>query len=217
MAVGLERLGEFSMARFRGSITKQSRRERFSLHPKADKALVKRNYAPGMHGRRFGSKPSNFSIQLREKQKVKRLYGVLEKQFRRYVKKAINSDGISGDNLLILLEIRLDNLCYRAGLASSRQGARQLVNHGHIVVNGKKVNIPSYQVKVGDKVTIKSESVDKQYFKLLREGKKEKQDNSHSWLKIKPKDLAIEVISWPMRDELDKDINEQLIIEYYSR
>lgn len=205
------------MARNTSSIVKQSRREGIILHPKAVKAFTKRNYLPGDHGRSRRPKPSDFAMQLREKQKVKRLYGILEKQFRRYVKKAEQTNGISGENLLSLLERRLDNVCYRLGLAPSRQAARQLVSHAHIQLNAKKVDIPSILVSPGDTINIKESSKKNAYFKQLAESLSGANPPQASWLSFNAKKLEAKVTGLPLREEIQDDIAEQLIIEYYSR
>lgn len=206
------------MARDTQSIVKMSRREGYALHPKAHKALVKRPNPPGQNasGRGYRSKPSQYSIQLREKQKVKRLYGLLEKQFRRLMTEASKTQGRSGEKLLQLLELRADNAVYRAGFATSRRAARQLVTHGHFMINGKRFDIPSLRVSAGDKLELRAKSQKNEYFKKL-------EDNSPapseipSWMKVDRKKIAFEVTGVPTRDEAEPDINEQLIVEYYSR
>jgi small subunit ribosomal protein S4 len=202
------------MARYTGSITKQSRREGVQLtaQRKVNKALEKRNYPPGQHTRR--TRPSDFGGQLREKQKVKRIYGVLEKQFKNYFREATRSKGVTGQRLLELLETRLDNVVYRAGWALTRAQARQFVNHGHIQVNGRKVDIPSYSVQIGDKLTLTSHGVKSKSLQIIvGEGRK-----APSWI-VKPneKKAEAEVQRMPAREEIDAFINEQLIVEYYSR
>ncbi len=205
------------MARNLTPIVKLSRREGIQLHPKAVKGLTRRSYAPGDHGQSRRSKPSDYAVQLREKQKVKRLYGVLEKQFRRYVNEAERMDGVSGENLLQLLERRLDNVIYRLGIAPSRQGARQLVSHAHIRLNGKKVNVPSISVKPGDAISIKESSLNNTYFKALKEQLAQNTDVQPSWLSLDNKKITAKVTGLPQRSEQDQDISEQLIIEFYSR
>ncbi len=200
------------MARNLTPIAKQSRREGVELHPKAAKALARRNFIPGQHGQSRRSKPSDFSVQLREKQKVKRMYGVLEKQFRIYVSRAEAMEGVTGENLLGLLERRLDNACYRLGWAPSRQAARQMVTHAHITLNGKKVDIPSITLKPGDEVAVRASSVKKSIFASL-----EGAQSPVSWLSSDAKKLSAKVTGLPVRNELDQDIEEQLIIEFYSR
>jgi small subunit ribosomal protein S4 len=203
------------MARNIGPIAKLSRREGVELHPKAAKALARRNYIPGQHGQSRRSKPSDYSVQLREKQKVKRMYGILEKQFRIYVARAERMDGVTGENLLALLERRLDNVCYRLGFAPSRQAARQMVTHAHITLNGKKVDIPSITVKPGDEIAVRASSLKKPLFVALDGNLAEA--SSVSWLSLNAKKLSAKVTSLPLRSELDQDIQEQLIIEFYSR
>lgn len=205
------------MARNLTPIVKLSRREGTQLHPKAVKGMTRRNYAPGDHGQSRRSKPSDYAVQLREKQKVKRLYGVLEKQFRRYVREAERLEGVSGENLLQLLERRLDNTVYRLGIAPSRQSARQLVSHAHIRLNGKKVNIPSISVKVGDEISIREASLKNAYFKTITEQLKSDTSARPSWLSFDTKKMTAKVTSLPLRAEQDQDIAEQLIIEFYSR
>ena len=146
------------MARFRGSITKVSRRLGIALTPKAEKYMERRPFPPGQHGQGRRSKVSEYALQLREKQKMKYLYGILEKQFRNYYKKAVSQRGVTGDNLVRLIERRFDNVVFRAGFAPSRAGSRQLVSHGHLLVNGKKVNIPSYMVSPGDLIEFRQKS-----------------------------------------------------------
>lgn len=203
------------MARHIGPIAKLSRREGVELHPKAVKALTRRNYVAGQHGQSRRSKPSDYAVQLREKQKVKRMYGVLEKQFRTYVAQAERMDGVSGENLLSLLERRLDNVCYRLGLAPSRQSARQMVSHAHITLNGKKVDIPSIQVKPGVEIAVKPTSQNSTLFAQVKEGGLDA--SPASWLSLDAKKLSAKVTSLPLREEMDKEIQEQLIIEFYSR
>jgi small subunit ribosomal protein S4 len=206
------------MARERQSIAKMSRREGYALHPKAHKILAKRTSKPGQNntGGGYRAKPSQYSIQLREKQKVRRLYGLLERQFRKLLAEASKTKGQSGTTLLAFLERRLDNVIYRAGYASSRPSARQLVGHGHFMLNGRRVDIPSIRVKEGDKITIRPSSQKNAYFTGL-------DDNSPSpntiptWLKANRKSISVEVVGKPTRDDAEVDINEQLIIEYYSR
>ncbi len=205
------------MARNLTPISKIARREGVQLHPKTAKALTRRNYAPGQHGQARRPKPSDYAVQLREKQKVKRLYGVMEKQFRRYVSEAERREGVSGENLLVLLEQRLDNVVYRLGLAPSRQAARQLVSHAHIRLNGKKVDVPSIQVKPGDEITIKESSLKKPAFVALAENLKSNQPTMPSWLKLDAKKLHGTVTGTPQRADSDNFIEEQLIIEFYSR
>ncbi len=204
------------MARNLTPIVKLSRREGVELHPKAAKVMAKKAYGPGQHGQGRRSKPSDYSLQLREKQKVKRMYGILERQFKNYVREAERQSGVSGQTLLRLLETRLDNTVYRLGLAPSRQSARQLVTHAHISLNGKKVDIPSIQVKPGDVITIKASSQKNEYFKSVSETIKAN-TISASWLSFDPSKMTAQVTGQPTREELTEEIDEQLIIEYYSR
>ncbi len=199
------------------SIVKQSRREGYALHPKAHKALVKRTALPGKQPGFSGrNKPSQYALQLREKQKVKRLYGLLERQFANLMKESTRAEGQSGENLLRYLEQRLDNAIYRAGFASSRPAARQLVTHGHFMLNDRRVDIPSIRLKDGDKITLRPHSVKNSYFQKL-DDLSPASDVSYSWMKVDRKKRAITVTGTPTRDEAEPDINEQLIVEYYSR
>lgn len=207
------------MARDRSPITKQSRREGYALHPKAHKIMVKRTNIPGEAGTRGmrRGKPSQYSLQLREKQKVKRLYGLLEKPFRNLMKEAGKRDGLTGENLIILLENRLDNVVYRAGFAASRRSARQLVNHGHFELNGRRINIPSIQASKGDVIKVRTRSKGTDYFKNIEQYTSEVEQPPLSWLKSDISNLEITITGLPKRDEAEPDINEQLIVEYYSR
>ncbi len=203
------------MARDLAPIVKRSRREKTALHPKAIKGLVKRSYGPGEHGQSsMRSKLSQYAVQLREKQKVKRTYGVLEKQFAKLVQSAGRMEGVSGENMLQLLERRMDNAVYRAGLAPSRQAARQLVTHGHFMLNDRRVDIPSILLKAGDVITVRPKSAGNAYFKTIQETLSADQQR---WLSLDKKKLSIKVTGLPTREDADADINEQLIIEFYSR
>lgn len=205
------------MARDLASIVKRSRREKTVLHPKAVKAMTVRNYAPGEHGASGGrSKPSQYAIQLREKQKVKRMYGLLEKQFVRVVRDAEKGTGVTGENLLQLLERRLDNAVYRLGFAPSRQGARQLVSHGHFELNGRRVDIPSIRLKAGDEVVVRPKSAGNTYFSGVKETLGQN-SNTVGWLSINKSKMTFKVTGLPTREDAEKDIQEQLIIEFYSR
>lgn len=210
------------MARDTQSIVKMSRREGYALHPKAHKALVKRPGGPGQHGAgggrggRPGSKASQYSLQLREKQKVKRLYGLLEKQFSNLMAEASRKQGQSGQVLLQFLEQRLDNAVYRAGYAPSRRAARQLVTHGHFMLNDRRVDIPSIRLRVGDKVTLRTRAAQNEYFKKL-DDVSPAPSTMPGWIKADRKHIALTVTGVPTRDEAEPDINEQLIVEYYSR
>jgi small subunit ribosomal protein S4 len=206
------------MARDLGSIVKMSRREGYALHPKAHKALVKRTTLPGQRpGYNARNKPSQYALQLREKQKVKRLYGLLERQFRNLMREATKSHGQSGQILLQFLELRLDNSVYRAGFATSRRASRQLVTHGHFMLNGKRVDVPSIRVKQGDVIIVRPHSQSTDYFKRLDDVSPISPNDVPSWLKVNRKKLEVTVASLPSRDEAEPDINEQLIVEYYSR
>jgi small subunit ribosomal protein S4 len=176
--------------------------------------MNKRPTPPGEHGQARQRKMSEYGLQLREKQKAKRTYGVLENQFHRYFIEADRQKGITGENLLVLLERRLDNVVYRVGFGASRPMARQLVMHGHIRVNGKKVDIPSYLVKAGDVITIREKSAESEYFKALREGTGKVMP---SWLTIDAQNLKATVDAMPKREEIDLAIQENLIVEHYSR
>ncbi len=199
------------------SIVKQSRREGYALHPKALKAMVKRTALPGVQGgRNQRGKASQYSLQLREKQKVKRLYGLLEKQFSNLMAEANRVEGQSGQNLLRFLEQRLDNAVYRAGFAPSRPAARQLVTHGHFMLNGRRVDIPSIRVKTGDEIIARPHSASNSYFTRIDETSPVA-DISLSWLKVNRKKLSLTITGVPTREEAEPDIKEQLIVEYYSR
>lgn len=199
------------MARYRGPKWRISRREGASVY--GDDKWKRRMSYPGVHGQ-SRMRPTEYALQFREKQKVKRSYGMLEKQFRRFFKLASKSKGNTGLRLLQLLEMRLDNMVYRMGLALTRDQARQLVSHGHIEVNGKKMDIPSYIVKVGDEVSLKPSSAKKDFVKMrLEETKKVKKVG---WLDMKDRYTA-RIKAEPVRDQIDKSINEQLIVELYSK
>jgi len=177
-------------------------------------AVVKRAYAPGQHGQRR-KKLSEYGLQLREKQKARRFYGILEKQFRNYFFEADRQKGIAGENLVRLLERRLDNVIYRLGLAGSRPEARQLVRHGHVLVNGKKVDIPSFLVKVGDEVAIRDKSKSSPKFKEIAEAAAHK--SAPPWLEADKENLRGRVVEMPKREDIDVPIEEHLIVEKYSR
>jgi len=206
------------MARDTQSIVKMSRREGYALHPKAHKALVKRTATPGQQSSRSfrPAKGSQYSLQLREKQKVKRLYGLLEKQFSNLMKEANKSRGQSGVVLLQLLERRADNAIYRAGFATSRRAARQLVTHGHFVLNGTRVDIPSIRLKEGDTLELRDHSKTNEYFKKL-DDVSPAPSTVPSWLSVNRKKVSVDVGGLPTRDDAEVDIKEQLIVEYYSR
>lgn len=205
------------MARDTQSIVKMSRREGYALHPKAHKALVKRAATPGQkQNSRLRNKASQYSLQLREKQKVKRLYGLLEKQFSNLMRESTRKQGQSGEVLLRLLEQRLDNAVYRAGYATSRRAARQLVTHGHFMLNGRRVDIPSIRVSVGDELIVRDHSKQTEYFKKL-DDVSPSPSAIPAWLKVDRKKLSFTVTGLPARDDAEPEIKEQLIVEYYSR
>jgi small subunit ribosomal protein S4 len=205
------------MARDLAPIVKRSRREKMALHPKAIKGLTVRNYAPGEHGQsRLRNKVTEYGLQLREKQKVKRLYGLLEKQFRRVIVEAERRQGVTGDIMLQLLEQRLDNAVYRLNWAPSRQSARQIVTHGHLILNGRRVDIPSIQLKPGDEFEVRPKSIGNAYFTVLKEELPKNQAES-SWLSSDAKKLKAKVTGVPSREDIKEEIAEQLIIEFYSR
>ena len=211
------------MARYTEAVCKLCRREGMKLFLKGEKCFTpkcpveKRPYPPGMHGqKRTGRrKASDYSVQLREKQRARRIYGVLEGQFRRYFNDAARRPGMTGVNLLQSLELRLDNVAFRMGLGDSRAQARQLVNHGHLTLNGKPTNIPSAVLKPGDVVAVAAGSGDKKYFKELRDVLRERK--SPEWLQRDDANLAARIVGVPSRDQIDITLNEQLIVEYYSR
>ena len=205
------------MARDRSPIVKQSRREGYALHPKAHKVMAKKTSIPGEHGRSRRQKPSLYSVQLREKQKVRRLYGLLERQFSKLMKEATRKTGQSGEVLLQLLERRLDNTVYRSGLAVSRRAARQLVGHGHFMLNGRRVDVPSIRVKEGDVITLRPASAKNEYFTKIDDVIKASSQAQLSWLKVDTKKMTITITGVPTREEAEPEINEQLIVEYYSR
>lgn len=205
------------MARDTHSIVKMSRREGYALHPKAHKALAKRTNKPGANANaRLRSKPSQYALQLREKQKVKRLYGLLEKQFSNMMSEADRTPGQSGVILLQNLERRLDNAVYRAGFAPSRRAARQLVTHGHFMLNGRRVDIPSIRMKVGDEFVIRDHSKNSEYFKKL-DDVSPAPSTTPTWLNVDRKKISVKITNLPVRDDAEPEINEQLIVEYYSR
>ncbi len=211
------------MARYKDAVCKLCRREGEKLFLKGERctspkcAIERRPYAPGSHGRRsqFRRRESNYALQLRAKQKARRVYGVLERQFRRYFREAERLRGLTGTNLLVILESRLDNVVYRFGFALSRPQARQIVRHGHVEVNGRKVNIPSYLVKPGDVVAIRPTSRKKGMVQEIA------LDLEHravpDWLSRDDLSLSGRVLSMPQRQDIDVAIDEQLIVEYYSR
>ena len=178
--------------------------------------MVRRAYAPGVHGKKVSRNQSGYGVQLAAKQKIKRIYGVLEKQFRKHFEEAASKPGITGDMLLARLEMRLDSIVYRIGLASSRAQARQIVNHGLIKMNGRKVTIPSFEVKVGDIVSANGSKLGKNYFKNIDQAIKNKKDFP-SWIRFDASKMEAEIVSVPMRDEIGINVDAQIIVEYYSR
>ncbi|MBU1547906.1 MAG: 30S ribosomal protein S4 [Deltaproteobacteria bacterium] len=209
------------MARYRGAECRQCRREKLKLFLKGDRcysdkcAFERRSFAPGQHGQARMRKVSDYAIQLREKQKVRRIYGMLEGQFRKYFEIAERIKGVTGENLLMLLESRLDNVIYRLGYANSRNQGRQLVRHNHIEVNGRKVNIPSFRVSVNDVITLKEKSrkvgaINESLEAVVRRG-------VPSWLELDKDNYKGTVKALPVRQEITMPIQEQLIVELYSK
>ncbi len=208
------------MGRYRGSVCRLCRREGLKLFLKGERcytdkcSVERRAYAPGQHGQ-SRRKPSEYGIQLREKQKARRIYGVMEKQFRNYFKKAERKKGVTGEILLQILESRLDNIVYRLGFASSRNEARQLIKHGHFRVNGNKVDIPSYLVEAGDEISVREKSRSTPRFKELWEIAEQR--TLPDWLQLDVDNWKGRVIRLPSREEIDVPVSEHLIIEMYSR
>lgn len=208
------------MARNTTADCRQCRREKCKLFLKGERcytdkcALTKRNKIPGQHadGRK---KITEYGLQLREKQKTKRIYGLQEKQFRKYYEEAERQRGVTGATMLILLEKRLDNVVYRMGIGVSRSQARQFVNHGLITVNGKRVTIPSYQISVGDVISVKENKVEQPLFAQLKQSKKPA--NLPKWLDFEPAELTGKVIAEPVREDIDMSIQEHMIVELYSK
>ena len=200
------------MARYTGPVYKKARRLGFSVLENG-KELARRPYAPGIHGTSRRKKLSEYGIQLEEKQKVRYMYGLTEKQFARTFERASKMKGIAGENLLRLLESRLDNVVYRMGLASTRRGARQLVNHGHITVHGEGVDIPSYTVKPGSVISVKEKSLNHPAMKQALENTL----NRPAFVEFDDKKMTGTYLRYPERSELNADINESLIVEYYNR
>ncbi len=205
------------MARDISPIVKQSRREGYALAPKAHKVMAKKSGIPGEHADMRVRGGSLYLTQLREKQKVRRLYGLLEKQFAKLMKEAARADGLAGENLLQYLERRADNAVYRAGFATTRRQARQLVSHGHFTLNGRRVDIPSIRLNPGDVLEVRPKSQKSEYFKNLESIVSSVSSTPLSWLKSDPKKMKIEITGLPKREEAEAGINEQLIVEYYSR
>ena len=209
------------MARYIGPVCRLCRREGVKLFLKGERcytdkcAIEKRNVPPGQHGRARKAKMAGYGVQLREKQKVKRIYGVLEDQFRRYFEQAERTRGITGETLLQLLERRLDNVAYRLGLATSRAQARQLVRHGHLTVNGRKVDIPSFSVKPGDVVTVRQSS--HKVPAILHALEEVKGRGVPEWLSFDAEGMSAKVGSVPTREQINLPVQEQLIVELYSK
>ena len=200
------------MSRYTGSDFRKSRRLGFSIL-ETGKELVKRPYAPGQHGQARAKKLSNYGIQLKEKQKVRFMYGLTERQFKKTFQEAGKLRGVHGEDFLKLLESRLDNLVYRMGLANTRRGARQLVNHGHITVNGKKVDIASYRATPGDVIAVKESAKTHPAIKVALEGRTSRVD----FVTFDETKLEGTFVRYPLRSELNQDINEALIVEFYNR
>ncbi len=209
------------MARYTGSVCRMCRREGTKLFLKGEKcfsdkcAISKRPTPPGQHGQARQRKPSEYGMQLREKQKARRAYGLLETQFYKTYERATNMKGITGENLLSLLERRLDNVVYRAGLAASRPQARQLVLHGHILVNGRKVDVASYTVDLNDVITVRAKSKEMAHFKAVREGNAAR--ILPKWLTFNADELTATVVALPVREDIDFALQENMIVEFYSR
>ena len=208
------------MARYTGPACKLCRREGKKLYLKGERctsgkcALERRSTAPGQHGA-AKKKMGEYGVQLREKQTTRRYYGILEKQFKNYYEEAARKEGMTGENLLVLLERRLDNTVFRMGLAESHREARQLVLHAHFTLNGKKVNIPSILVKPGDVISVKESSRDSAKIKALAEALESK--TAPKWLDVDKTNLTAKVVNFPAREDIDYDFNEQLIVELYSK
>lgn len=208
------------MARYTGSVCRLCRREGMQLFLKGERcytdkcSVKKRSYAPGQHGQRR-TKLSEYGIQLREKQKVKRIYGLTERQFHLYFEKAEKQKGITGENLLRSLEFRMDNVLYRGGFASSRNQARQLISHGHFQVNGRKVNIPSYFIRIGDVIRVRDQS--KEIESIKNSSKRVDQRTIPNWLEFDKEKFEVIVKDLPQREEIPLNIREQLVVELYSK
>ena len=209
------------MARYTGPVCRLCRREKMKLFLKGDRcfkekcAIERRGYPPGQHGQRRGRRVQGYGIQLREKQKVKRIYGVLEKQFREYFKEADRRKGITGENLLVMLERRLDNVVYSLGFASSRAQARQLVRHGHVLVDGRKTTIPSYQVREGQTIAVREASRKNDFIRQSLETVRGR--GVPAWLELDADNFTGRVVALPTREDVKLPIEEQLIVELYSR
>ena len=205
------------MARDTSPIVKQSRREGTALAPKAYKIMAKKSGIPGEHGDKRQRGGSLYLTQLREKQKVRRMYGLLEKQFAKLMREAQRAEGLTGEKLLEYLERRADNVLYRAGFALTRRQARQLVSHGHLTLNGRRIDIPSIRLNPGDVLEVRPKSSKTEYFKNLPNIIGAANATPLSWMKVDGKKMKIEITGLPKREEMETGINEQLIVEYYSR
>jgi small subunit ribosomal protein S4 len=209
------------LARYTGPVCRLCRREGMKLFLKGPKCFTdkcpieKRNFAPGQHGRDRKAKIVGYGLQLREKQKAKRIYFTLEGQFRAYYEKAARTPGVTGELLLQQLERRLDNVAFRMGYASSRRQARQIVRHGHVEVNGRKVNIPSYQVNVGDEIRVRESSKALTVVEVAREFASHQ--HAPAWLQIDAATLSGKIVALPKREDVNLPVNEQLIVELYSK
>ncbi|HKH45786.1 MAG TPA: 30S ribosomal protein S4 [Thermoanaerobaculia bacterium] len=209
------------MARYTGPVCRLCRRERMKLFLKGDRcfkekcAVERRNFPPGQHGTRRGRRTLGYGLQLREKQKVKRIYGVLESQFRNYFEEADRRKGITGENLLVMLEKRLDNVVYSLGFGSSRAQARQFVRHGHVLVDGRKITIPSYQVKAGQALTVREASRKNPFIRSSVETARGR--GVPEWLELDAENVSGKVLRLPTREDIKLPIQEQLIVELYSR
>ena len=210
------------MARSTDAKCKKCRRAGEKLFIKGDRcnspkcAMVRKSYPPGMHGKRISRGQSEYGKQLAMKQKIKRIYGILERQFHRHFKEIENKPGITGDLLLARLEMRLDSVVYRMGFANSRNSARQLVGHGMIKVNSRKVNLPSFKVKVGDVITLAESKVNKNYFKIQLQVLRNKKDFP-SWIAFDIQKVEGKILSVPSREEIGVNVDPQMVVEYYSR
>ena len=202
------------MSRYTGPTTRINRRFGMAIFP-ANKSFERRTYPPGQHGPNFRRKVSDYSAGLLEKQKLRMMYGLTEKQFRNLFEKAKRKQGITGENFLSFLETRLDNVVYRLGFAKTRNAARQFVNHGHLLVNGKKVDIASFQVSVGDDLTVREKTSSRQVATRNLDGSQ--YNNTPPWLEVKVDSLQGVVTRLPQSDELEQSINIQLVVEFYSR
>lgn len=205
------------MARDHSPIVKESRREGYALAPKAGKVMAKKSGIPGEHGDMRVRSGSLYLTQLREKQKVRRMYGLLEKQFAKLMREAQSSEEMTGIKLLEFLERRLDNAVYRAGFALTRRQARQLVSHGHFLLNGCRVDVPSIRLKPGDTIEVRPKSAKSEYFKNLPNIIGASNVSPLSWMTVDAKKMKFEITGLPKREEAEAGINEQLIVEYYSR